>query len=78
MFEAPFVSCFIAYEKPGFIFDEDRPEFRYFVPVFSGRCHLCDCLVIDESGNVHPGYSAAGVPIHTDDFVAAFDFRKEE
>lgn len=75
--DPPFVSSAIAYEKQDFIYDEDRPQFRYFVPIESGKCWMTDCWIIDESGNVHPGYSVAGVPVNTSGFVAAFDYRHD-
>lgn len=53
------------YQIPGFVYDEDRPEFDCLIPVFTGDFYIVDCLICDKSGNLHPGYQV-GVPVETE------------
>lgn len=68
--EPKFVSQTLMYEIPGWVFDESHPSFKYLVPVESGKYHMVDCWIVNESGMVHPGYSVAGIPVHTCNMVA--------
>ena len=47
-------------------YDEERPEFDCYMPVFSGDFEVVDCWVCDEHGNKHEGYNVSPVPVHTD------------
>ena len=67
--ETPFVSRHVLYESTlesaHGLFDDEYPDYKYFIPLHTGRFDLVDCWVANRSGDVHPGYNAAGVPIHT-------------
>jgi hypothetical protein len=56
------------YEIPGWVYDEERPQFKYFIPEFTGHFYIVDCLICDEHGNRHPHY-VSGVPIETEGMV---------
>jgi hypothetical protein len=71
--EPPFVSKCLMYEIEGCIHDDGNPEFAYYVPCESGSYWMVDCWIVDEEGNVHPGYNVAGVPVATKNFVAIGD-----
>lgn len=64
-----FVDKNSVYQIPGFIYDEERPEFNCLIPVYTGDFWIVDCWICDKDGNVHPHYSVAGVPIHTEQMV---------
>lgn len=70
--EVPFVSKHLLY-RSDWIYDEDKPEFAYFIPCDSGNFWIVDCWIVDEEGNVHPDYNVAGVPVGTKGFVAIAD-----
>jgi len=42
-------------------YDEEHPEFDHYLSEYTG-----DCMVCDSDGNIHPGYSNSGVPVHVD------------
>lgn len=65
--ETPFVSAHVLYESEAThgLFDEEYPNYKYFIPLHTGRFGLVDCWVVNRNGDIHPGYDAAGVPIHT-------------
>ena len=67
--ETPFVSAHVLYfstlESTHGLFDDEYPDYKYFVPLHTGRFDLVDCWVVNRNGDVHPDYDAAGVPIHT-------------
>jgi hypothetical protein len=69
----PFVSKCVMYKIEGWTYDDDRPEFQYLIPMHSGNFWVVDCWIVDEEGNVHPGYNVAGVPVATSNFVAVDD-----
>jgi hypothetical protein len=71
--EPRFISKNLMYEIKGCIYDNDNPVYRYFVPLFSGHCHMVDCWIVNEEGEIHPGYSSAGVPIGTERFSVVGD-----
>lgn len=68
--EPKFVSKTLMYEIPGWVLDETWPEFKYMVPVESGKFWIVDCWIVNESGAVHPDYSVAGIPVHTRNMIA--------
>jgi hypothetical protein len=53
------------YQIPGYIYDEERPEFDCFMPEYTGDFWIVDCLICDKNGNLHPDYQK-GVPVHTE------------
>jgi len=63
-----FVVKGLLYEIPGYVYDEDRPQFKYFIPEFTGDFWIVDCLIYDEHGNRHPHY-VCGVPVETEGMV---------
>lgn len=65
-----FVSRKLMYEIPGYVLDKERPEYKYFVPLCSGRIGLVDCWVVNDKGQAHPNYSYAGVPVLTEGLQA--------
>ena len=69
----PFVSKHVMYEIENWIYDDDNPEFRYFIPMHSGNFWCVDCWIVDIEGNVHPDYNVAGVPVATKNFVPVGD-----
>ena len=71
--EPPFVSKHVMYEVEGSVYDEERPEFAFYIPCDSGNFWMVDCWIVDEEGNVHPDYEVAGVPVVTKNFVAVSD-----
>lgn len=43
----------------------NEPEkYNCFIPCSSGDFIIGDCWVVDENGNVDPGLSSCGVPVH--------------
>lgn len=71
--EPPFISKYVMYEIEGSVYDEEWPEFAFYIPCDSGNFWMVDCWIVDEEGNVHPGYDVAGVPVQTKNFVAISD-----
>jgi hypothetical protein len=45
-------------------YDLERPEYDCYRPLSSGSYVLFDCWVCNGQGEVHPGYSAGGVPVN--------------
>ena len=71
--EMPFVSKHLMYEIEGCVYDENEPEYMFFVPCDSGRFWMVDCWIVNEDGSLHPGYNVAGVPIATKNLIAVDD-----
>jgi hypothetical protein len=63
--ETPFLSRHVIYESVCGPYDEEEPDYKYFIPVYTTRADVIDCWIVNRAGHAHPGYSAAGVPIHT-------------
>ena len=61
-----FVVKGVTYEILGWVYDEERPQFKYFIPEFTGDFYIVDCLICDEHGNLHPHYDVCGVPVETE------------
>lgn len=53
------------YRIPGYIYDEERPEFNCFMPEYTGEFWIVNCLICDKMGNIHPDYQK-GVPVYTE------------
>ena len=47
----------------GFLYDEDYPEFKYFIPHYTGDFWFVDCTIVDKMGNRLP--TCYYTPIHT-------------
>lgn len=58
------------YEIPGCVYSNDKPEYRFFIPQFTGDFYIVDCMIVDEYGNDNPDIGGA-VPIYTDGMVLA-------
>lgn len=71
--EPLFVSEYLMYEIKGWTYDDERPEFQYFIPTHSGNFWMVDCWIVDIEGNVHPDYNVAGVPVATRRMAAVAD-----
>lgn len=56
------------YEIPGCVYDDDKPEYKYFIPQFTGDFYIVDCLIVDENGNDDPEIGGA-IPIYTEGMV---------
>lgn len=60
-----FVSSLLIYSGDQ-VYDEEAPEYCYYVPFFTGRFYFVDCLVVDRFGKLHPDYqSGVRVAVHT-------------
>lgn len=71
--EPKFISKNLMYEIEGWVYDSDEPEFKYLVPLCSGNFYMVDCWIVNEKGDIHPGYSCAGVAIGAQRFKAVGD-----
>jgi hypothetical protein len=71
--EPKFISKNLMYEIEGWVYDDSKPLYRYLVPLYSGRYHMVDCRIVNEEGQIHPGYSCAGVAIGTERFSVVGD-----
>jgi hypothetical protein len=47
----------------GFLYDEERPQFKYFIPHYTGDFYIVDCTIVDHLGIRLPTCHYA--PIHT-------------
>jgi hypothetical protein len=71
--EPKFISKNLMYEIKGWVYDDNNPVYRYLVPLYSGRFHMVDCWIVNEEGDIHPGYSCAGVALGTERFDVVDD-----
>lgn len=68
-----FISKNLMYEIEGWVYDSDKPEFKYLVPLYSGNFCMVDCWIVNEKGDIHPSYNRAGIAIGTRRFNAVGD-----
>jgi hypothetical protein len=71
--EPKFISKNLMYEIEGWVYDDSKPAYRYLVPLYSGRYHMVDCWIVNEKGQIHPGYNCAGVALGTERFKVVDD-----
>ena len=71
--EPKFISKNLMYEIKGWVYDDNNPVYRYLVPLYSGRFHMVDCWIVNEEGDIHPGYNCAGVALGTEWFDVVDD-----
>ena len=55
-----FVSSLVIYS--GDLYDEDAPDYCYYIPCITGNRYIVDCLVVDRFGRLHPEFQR-GVPV---------------
>lgn len=51
------------------LFDEDLPQFNYYIPTQSGDFYLVDCWIVDSKNNKHPNIDKAPIPINVTAFL---------
>ena len=50
-------------------FDKYDKRYRFLKATDYNNCGMGDCWVVDEKGNLHPGYNISPIPIDIDSVV---------